>query len=179
MGLFHKSSAKEKASAAAPSTEAIAPVKDSAESIESTENNPAVVNINGQDIDLSEIIQSYSEKPISAIKWLRKKTNLGLDEATKILDETYSKVCNFTGSKQEEDIALRQRISQMDAQGIPYCPKCFSTSLSADKKGFGVGKAVAGAAVAGPIGLAAGNIGSHKVRVTCLKCGYQFWAGNK
>ena len=27
------------------------------------------------------------------------------------------------------------------------------------------------------IGLVAGNIGAKKVRVTCLKCGYQFWAG--
>ncbi len=57
------------------------------------------------------------------------------------------------------------------------CPRCGSTQISADKKGFGVGKAVVGAAVAGPIGLVAGNIGAKKVRVTCLKCGHSWMAG--
>jgi len=57
------------------------------------------------------------------------------------------------------------------------CPKCGSTSISADKKGFGIGKAVVGAAVAGPIGLAAGGIGARKVRITCLNCGHQWIAG--
>lgn len=33
--------------------------------------------------------------------------------------------------------------------GIACCPKCGSTSLTANKKGFGVGKAVIGTAVAG------------------------------
>ena len=57
------------------------------------------------------------------------------------------------------------------------CPKCGSTSLSADKKGFGIGKAILGAALVGGVGLAAGAIGSKKVVVTCLKCGKRFKAG--
>ncbi|NMU16459.1 hypothetical protein HGQ82_08820 [Clostridioides difficile] len=56
------------------------------------------------------------------------------------------------------------------------CPKCGSTSLSAHKKGFGIGKAVVGAWAVGGIGLVAGNANAKKVRVTCLKCGKQFWA---
>ena len=70
------------------------------------------------------------------------------------------------------------RIEELDKQGIAYCPKCLSVSLSANKKGFGIGKAVLGAAT--PLrlfGLTAGNIGAKKVRITCLKCGYQFMAG--
>jgi hypothetical protein len=59
----------------------------------------------------------------------------------------------------------------------PRCPKCKSTSISADKKGFGVGKAVVGAAIAGPLGLAGGNIGAKKVRITCLNCRHQWMAG--
>ena len=54
------------------------------------------------------------------------------------------------------------------------CPQCNSTSLSGNKKGFGIGKAVVGAFALGPIGLVAGNIGSKKVVVTCLNCGYRF-----
>lgn len=57
------------------------------------------------------------------------------------------------------------------------CPRCGSTQISSSQQGFGVGKAVIGAAVAGPVGLAAGGIGSKKVIVTCLKCGHQWQAG--
>lgn len=63
------------------------------------------------------------------------------------------------------------------ACNVPKCPKCGSTSISADKKGFGIGKAVVGAAVAGPVGLVAGNINAKKVRITCLNCGHQWKAG--
>lgn len=59
-------------------------------------------------------------------------------------------------------------------ENIARCPKCGSSSLQSQKKGFGIGKAVVGAAVAGPIGLIAGNINAKKVWVTCLKCGRRF-----
>lgn len=70
------------------------------------------------------------------------------------------------------------RIQKLEEEGIAYCSKCLSTSLTANKKGFGIGKAIIGASI-NPIGLVAGNIGAKKVRVTCLKCGHQFWAGKK
>ena len=57
------------------------------------------------------------------------------------------------------------------------CPKCGSTQLTTDKKGFSGGKAVAGAVLTGGIGLLAGTIGSNKVIITCLKCGNQFKPG--
>ena len=72
-----------------------------------------------------------------------------------------------------------ERLKQLDKDGTPYCPKCHSTSLSANKKGFGIGKAVIGAALAGPIGLVGGNINASKVKVTCLRCGHQFMAGDR
>ena len=70
--------------------------------------------------------------------------------------------------------ANRLQRQQMNAQA--KCPRCGCTSLSGNKKGFGIGKAVLGAAVVGPIGLVAGNLGAKKVRVTCMRCGKQFWA---
>lgn len=54
------------------------------------------------------------------------------------------------------------------------CPKCGSAQLTANKKGFGVGKAAAGAILTGGIGLLAGGIGSNKILITCLACGFQF-----
>ena len=67
-------------------------------------------------------------------------------------------------------------IREAKSQGIACCPKCGSTSLSANKKGFGIGKAVIGAAIAGPIGLIAGNKGAKNVKITCLSCGNQWKA---
>lgn len=67
---------------------------------------------------------------------------------------------------------LEEQRRQYDAQA--KCPKCGSTSLSAGKQGFGVGKAVAGTVLLGGVGLLAGGIGANKTVVTCLNCGYKF-----
>lgn len=81
--------------------------------------------------------------------------------------------------KEEKQQAALQAMAsaKQEADSVVRCPRCGSTQISANKKGFGVGKAVVGAAVAGPMGLTAGNIGSNKVIVTCLKCGHQWQAG--
>lgn len=76
--------------------------------------------------------------------------------------------------KKDKKTAEKDRIKQMKEEKIPFCPKCHSTSLTAQKKGFGIGKAVIGRALVGNIGLMAGNIGANKVIVTCLNCGHQF-----
>jgi tellurium resistance protein TerD len=57
------------------------------------------------------------------------------------------------------------------------CPKCTSTQITAGNKGFGLGKAVVGGLVLGPLGLLGGFMGSKKVMVTCLKCGNKWEAG--
>lgn len=59
------------------------------------------------------------------------------------------------------------------------CPKCGSEQISAHKKGFSGGKAVAGAVIACPLGIAAGTLGSNKMKITCLKCGHVFNPGDK
>jgi len=72
-----------------------------------------------------------------------------------------------------------ERIKENKANAVAYCPKCGSTSLSSNKKGFGIGKALLGASATmvtplGPLGAVAGNIGAKKVIVTCLNCGHQW-----
>ena len=57
------------------------------------------------------------------------------------------------------------------------CPYCGSTQLTANKKGFGLGKAAVGGLLTGGIGLLGGFIGSGKVKITCLKCGNSWKAG--
>ena len=57
------------------------------------------------------------------------------------------------------------------------CPKCGSTQITANKKGYSAGKAVTGAILTGGVGLLAGFHGSGKVLITCLACGKEFKAG--
>jgi hypothetical protein len=59
------------------------------------------------------------------------------------------------------------------------CPKCGSTQISAEKKGYSGGKAAAGVILTGGIGLLAGTIGSKDVIITCLSCGNQWKAGEQ
>lgn len=57
------------------------------------------------------------------------------------------------------------------------CPKCGSDQLTAQKRGFGALKALAGGFVAGPAGLLAGFHKARRVDVTCLRCGHSWQAG--
>jgi len=68
------------------------------------------------------------------------------------------------------------KIEKKQFKAMAKCPRCGSTSLSGNKKGFGLIKGAIGVAVAGPIGVLAAGIGKNKVKVTCMKCGKQFKA---
>lgn len=56
-----------------------------------------------------------------------------------------------------------------------FCPKChvgFMYAIGERTGGFSAGKAAVGAAIAGPIGLAAGALGKKKTTYQCNRCGY-------
>ena len=65
----------------------------------------------------------------------------------------------------------------MSTQNIK-CPKCSSTQLTANKKGFSGTQAIDCALLTGGIVLLAGTIGSGKIRITCLSCGHDFKPGD-
>lgn len=50
------------------------------------------------------------------------------------------------------------------------CPKCGSTQVHADKKGFSGLKACLGFLMTGGLGLLCGMHKANKLRLTCLKC---------
>lgn len=63
------------------------------------------------------------------------------------------------------------------AQNLEFrpCPKCglgYFTAVGERKGGFSGGKALIGAALVGPIGLAAGALGKKKTTYRCNRCGY-------
>lgn len=67
--------------------------------------------------------------------------------------------------------------SQIREGGYLGCPICKSKDLHSEQKGFSVGKALAGVALTGGIGILAGTIGSRDIIITCLRCGNRFKAG--
>lgn len=132
-----------------------------------------------QGIDVQEILNACGGNKIEAVKQVKELTGLSLSEAKDLVDKqgnVLSKpiVVKNTPWPTTKPQSKRERIKENKQNGVACCPKCGSTSLSANKKGFGVGKAVVGAALTGGIGLVAGNIGAKKVWVTCLNCGHRW-----
>ena len=74
----------------------------------------------------------------------------------------------------EEEELLQDNNEEKQNEDLISCPRCGSTQLTANKKGFGLGKAAAGGLLLGPVGLLGGFLGSNKVVITCLKCGHQW-----
>lgn len=78
---------------------------------------------------------------------------------------------------QEKHLEEQARLKEMDAQGIPYCPKCKSSSVQYldRRKKLSVGRAVVGSAF-GPAGTVIGAVTSkkHNGVMKCLKCGNEW-----
>lgn len=62
-------------------------------------------------------------------------------------------------------------------RNVAHCPKCGSTSITADKKGFSLAKGAAGVVAVGALGAVAAGHGKNKVICTCLNCGKQWKPG--
>ena len=91
-----------------------------------------------------------------------------------ILKSTASKFggkCAICGKRKRIERAKPKAVAK-DNSAAPSCPRCNSTQITFNKKGFGLGKAVVGGALTGGIGLLAGFVGSDKVVATCVSCGH-------
>jgi hypothetical protein len=76
-----------------------------------------------------------------------------------------------------EEIPHKQNVSVVSDTSKPQppcCPRCGSVNLSGKEQGFGVGKALLGGMLLGPLGVLAGAIGAEKIMVRCLVCGNKF-----
>ena len=78
----------------------------------------------------------------------------------------------FEKLKREIDATCRRAENAISSS--TRCPRCASTNVTAQRKGFGLGKAVAGGVLLGPIGLLGGFVGSAGIRLTCLSCGHSW-----
>lgn len=152
---------------------------------------------NADFLKVYEFLKNYADKAIKnhqAEKWSTPAKQM-MDDAVKarryeegkdyVLAQTIAsapetfdvdKLAWYPGKKKDD---RKAKIAELDKSGQVYCPKCLSTSITANQKGFGFGRGAIGAAVGLDVGLIAGGIGSKKVICTCLKCGYQWKAGKK
>ena len=109
-------------------------------------------------------------------KKLMKQEQKRLKQETKLLKQEEQQA-KKSQKIQKEQLLLQRKQSKLEAKQykkMAKCPKCKSTSLSAHKKGYGIGKGVIGASVVGGLGLVAGNINARKVKVTSMNCGKRF-----
>ena len=82
-------------------------------------------------------------------------------------------------TKTEQQKEEKERLLKLQKEGIPYCPKCKSTSLTTTNKKLSVGRAVVGGALLGGTGAVLGGLTSKKVELLCMNCGNKFKPGKK
>lgn len=148
----------------------------------------------GKEKDLlkfNEVLHKYLGNKVGQFNY-DNKSSLGGTNQEKILDKKSNKE-RVIKEKQERKAEM-ERLRNAGRTVSPYkqpsnqpvqdnniarCPKCGSTSLSANKKGFSLAKGAVGVATVGVYGAVAAGLGKNKVLVTCLKCGHQWKAGKK
>ena len=64
------------------------------------------------------------------------------------------------------------KMADLNFQTCPKCKRGYLRAIGERTGGFSGGKALLGAVIAGPIGLAAGALGKKKVQYQCQTCGY-------
>lgn len=66
------------------------------------------------------------------------------------------------------------KVKQLKKEGIAYCPKCHSTSITFTEKRLSIGRAAVGGVLAGGAGAVLGGLSSKKGKNKCMKCGYEW-----
>ncbi len=139
------------------------------------------------DSELMETTESYEEIAVPEdANWIRQMKPW--EEIFEHVYKNYIKVNpQFVPEANERMLRMKMRENRQMAidykraiaksTPTPKCPKCGSTSISTQKQGFGVGKAAAGVAVAGPAGALAGGINANKVYNVCQNCGHKWEPG--
>lgn len=139
-------------------------------------------NINGLIINAVDFCMEYhlfekKNKRNDAYYYISVKTKCGLSSAIKFVDSIINdnEIRDICLSKKEnEEIIFNDEEKELDASGEIFCPKCHSTKVYVDKKGYSLKKGIIGTIAIGPIGLIAGKHKSNNLKCTCIKCGYSW-----
>lgn len=139
-----------------------------------------VMTLNGHDIDLVALHDKHGlftprSFKINAIKDVKERAGVDLTTAKSFIDSIIDRedLIAYFADKDAKDQAAFQAEKEALGDSL-YCPKCHSTAIHIDKKGYSLTKGVVGTLVLGPLGLLAGKHHSNRLRYKCLKCGHEW-----
>lgn len=144
-----------------------------------TEKIPSTAEISN--VDLEPYFQEYYPSRTKAAAALHRDTGIDHKQCKTMIEAYFSaNLARVPMPKRDVTPDLRhllnpekaQRMDDLDSQGIAYCPKCASTDIATNKRGFSIGKAIVGSMFSLGTGFLAGAVGSNKIQCTCLKCGH-------
>jgi hypothetical protein len=133
-------------------------------------------------IDVSVYYEKYNPYRDKAIEALKADAAISKTDAKIIIHDYFDK-CQRIEYAQNPAATLRDldRIlnlpqkrlkEQMDASNLAYCPRCLSTDISGEKRGFSISRALVGNNVVPVLGMMLGALGADTVECKCLKCGH-------
>jgi len=144
--------------------------------------------------EFSVVLTATGNDEIRVIKEIRAITGLSLKESYDLVKGMPKTVKE--GITKEDAAKIKDQLQRAGAKvvvkgsacqsetSVPAndetirCSRCGSSTVEWDKTKFGMGKAVAGAILLGPLGAFAGLAGKKKIVFTCLKCGNTWKPGD-
>lgn len=129
--------------------------------------------------DMIQYYELYKGSRLNAVKALRCDTGLGIIDAKKKIDSLFNYMESKEPAKSRVNPVqlLQAKKRKLDETDKLYCPKCLSTNVCANPKGYDYVRGALGVSLG--FGWIIGGIGSSKIICTCLKCGHQWKAGKK
>ena len=116
------------------------------------------------EVDLELYYEKYRADRTLAMEALQMDIGISTEDAKKVADYIF----HLHG---DADL-IERRKRELDAAGIAYCPRCMSTSITAQKRGFNYRRAAVAGLVSPASYLIWGGIGAGKLQCFCQKCGY-------
>ena len=133
--------------------------------------------------DLSSYYENYNPYRDKAIAALRENTYMTRKEATRLIDAYFDKrqkaeyAEDATAALRDLNIILgkpdKERREQLEAENLAFCPKCLSTSITAQRRGYNSTRALL------MHGVQYGMLGMNRVQCICMNCGHTWDPRNK
>jgi len=126
----------------------------------------------------NDIVEESVNSIVTHLKNLNEPLIIKESEKTSFFGQLNKETREQIDNKVTDKLKEKIKLEELEKQGIPYCPKCHSTSISTTNKKLSLGRAAVGGVLLGKTGAIIGGLSSKKVQVVCLNCGYK-WKPDK